>query len=303
MALLVFAALGLAAREWLLHEELRALQSELTSQIREGIHQAQDAQRLQEFQTAPFVNERYLEPVVMVASRLIVPGSSQEKILSWRREMQRLLSDQIYMKQTSLTESIRSEIDRERGQKKSGFEKLKTIIQLSENLPTQIQRTEEIEKTLAAMQKENREADEQAVKELKAAGQKSLGLLRKKMNQLKDEALTNYLSSRVYSDEIDEPVIQVVMNIRHPELRKKSWAEFRSEKLKIFQNRFKGLARAATPKSTASKESAALAELLKQEYQREMERERLIQQPHMPVPESPASSTPRNTEILELGQP
>ena len=300
---LVVLIAGMSFREWLIQEEISTLRSELRDQIKDGVRQSQSLERLADFKKVQAVNERYLEPVVLAASRLLIPGAAQNEILAWRRDLHSLLSDQLYLREIALLEKFSKEMDALRTKEKPGMPRLQTVLAMSEVLESSIERTKLVKAELNAIQDSNRKTDQESLEKLKTVGKNSLSLLRKKTKALSGQALSNYLTSIGYEKEIESPVLSLIFSIKSPQLRKTAWDEYNSARRKIFQGRFKEVALSAgNPKENPSP-SNTVAEVLKREYAREVLRERLNE---LPATESGLtnpndSKVDHDPEILELG--
>jgi hypothetical protein len=289
---------GLSVREWLIVEEIQTLRVEFKDQIQDGIRQTQSVERLEDFKKIQFVNERYLEPVILLASRQIWPGAAQREILNWRRELHATLSDQLYLKQASLQEKVTQEISGVRLSEKPSVARLQNVVAMTEALDSALERTRLIKEELEAMQAATKAADQTALDQLKKVGKQSLALLRKKARNLQSSGLANYLTSAAYEAEVEKPVLDLVFSIRHPQLRQKAWEEFNEQRRKIFSNRFKSIAKNSSPQLPEPKAENTLAEVLKREFDRELERERLLQIPaQAPIGPNPNDShTPRSLD-------
>ncbi len=303
IALGIFVVIaGFSFREWLIQEEIHSLKLELRDQIQDGIRQTQSLERLAEFKKVQSINERYLEPVVLAASRQIIPGSAQKEILNWRRELNSLLTDQLYLRELALTDKLVKDIESLRSSEKPGLARVQNVLQMTEALDSTAERTKFVKAEIEAISEATKKADQESLDKLKTVGKESLALLRKKVKKLEGNALANYLSSLGYEKEIEEPVLTIVFGIKHPQLRKKAWDEFNTQRRKIFGDRFKSIAKAATPKTEEST-GATVAEVLKREYEREVQREKLLSQPNELTPTNPSNSAlAKDPEILELGQ-
>lgn len=304
LSLIVMIA-GLSFREWLIQEEISTLRVELKDQIQDGIRQSQSLERLAEFKKVQSVNERYLEPVVLAASRLLIPGSAQKEILSWRRDLHSTLTDQMYLREISLLEKFSKDIDDLKSKEKPGMPRLQNVLAMTEVLESSIERTKLVKAELEAIQEANKKSDQEALEKLKSAGKTSLSLLRKKTKGLGGQGLANYLTSISYEKEIESPVLSLVFSIKNPQLRQTAWDEYNSARRKIFQGRFKAVAISAGSTKENPAPTSSVAEVLKKEYDREVLRERLSE---LPANESNLvnpndSKADRDPEILELHWP
>jgi len=299
---LVVMIAGLSFREWLIQEEISTLRVELKDQIQDGIRQSQSLERLAEFKKVQSVNERYLEPVILAASRLLVPGAAQKAILSWRRDLHSVITDQLYLREIALLEKFSKDMEDLKVKEKPGMPRLQNVLAMTEVLESSIERTKLVKAELDAIQDSNKKADQEALEKLKTAGKNSLSLLRKKTKSLGGQALANYLTSLGYEKEIESPVLSLVFSIKNTQLRKTAWDEYNNARRKIFQGRFRDVAISAGTTKENPAPTNSVAEVLKKEYDREILRERLNELPatdsNLTNPND--SRIDHNPEILEL---
>lgn len=228
VALGVSLALSLVvAREWLVHEEINSLRTSTLDQIREHILNAQTASRLRELQSSATVFDRYLEPVLLSSSRLIWSPSRAELITEWRRQVHTQLNERILARGLELETQLKTSLTTVRSNATPSLKRLFDVIKESENHDENMSCSETVKEEIEAIQLTASERDQEAVKALRAEGTLKLSELKKALKSKSPQQVAQFLTSGRYYNDIEKPVLSIVLQIKQEELRKTAWTEFR----------------------------------------------------------------------------
>ncbi len=222
-----FALVLIVAREWLIHEEISSLQTSTLDQVREHISNAQTANRLRELQTSATVFDRYLEPVLLSSARLLWAPSRTALITEWRRQVHTQLSEKITARTLELETQLKTSLSEVRSSSTPSLKRLFDIIKESESHDENMSCSQTVKEEIDAIQLASSEKDQEALKALRTEGASKLAELKKNLRSKGAPQIAQYLTSGRYYNEIEKPVLNLVLQIKQEDLRKNAWAEFR----------------------------------------------------------------------------
>lgn len=273
------ALIGLMAfREWSVDRQIQSQKAQLYAELKEQIRYADSLSRLQKLEHSAYITQRFLEPIQLQANRLLWPPSRQEHFLQWERQVHQELQDRSYEAKRRLRESTEAELSDLRLKQEPGRERLLAIADLAQGLEDQRERFDLVKMELDEIQSRVLADDETQLAKVKSIGTESLRSLQKEMQSLDDIELVRFLSSDEFFKRIHEPVALEVLKIKQEELRSKTWLEFQKSLIRVLERKNRQLARARPSETMAMDPAQSLAELLKEEYRREKERELSLQQ-------------------------
>lgn len=263
-------------REWSILKEIESLESDLTQELSLQLERANDFRRLGKVSESDFVYERFLEPVLLNANRLIWPPFRSQKILSWERKVHQTIGDSTYEKRHDLRTQIEDQIASLRLEKNPGKERMIEVTEISQKLDNEKDRMEFLQMELADIQKQAELADQELVKQIQKTGVDRLKALGREIKTFEDPELVDYIASADFFKGIMEPVSQLILQIKQESLRAKTWNEFQKNLGRVLSRKKRQLAKVRPEEGGSDRpadELEGLAELLQREYEREKRRE------------------------------
>jgi len=250
---LAMGLLTLGAREWVLNQELNDLRSAVISQLREHVSNANSISRLRELQEVATVYSRYLEPLLLVSSRMIWGPTRSDIVISWRREVQTELEEQISKKTSDFEATFRKEMNAVRMTETPSLKRLSSLVRIcEEKSPTLICSTI-MDEELAAIQKTAAEKDQGLLAAIKTEGVLRLKELKTQLTSKSSKQIALYLTSGKYHRAIEKPITDLIMNLKQNELRKSAWNEFEKKRDEILSHKKAAVARANEPRPDIAK--------------------------------------------------
>jgi len=263
LATLALLVLGLMAREFLIHQEVDALQSEISNQLTERFDQATDRGRVQELASASTVFQSYVEPVYTTSSRLLWPYSRDSIARDWKRKIFDRLDDKLFETQKRLSEVMERDLKESREKQEASAARLREIISIRRKFSIDPEFGDLVEAELKLIQENASERDRQLLEEIRIAGRKSLETLGKKLKRFDHSRLASYVSSGQFSSEIEAPVVELIIQLKSESTRRNAWNEFQKALSETFQRRKSNLLSNSTQKQKKDQgsESKRIAEL------------------------------------------
>jgi len=263
LATLALLVLGLMAREFLIHQEVDALQSEISNQLTERFDQATDRGRVQELASASTVFQSYVEPVYTTSSRLLWPYSRDSIARDWKRKIFDRLDDKLFETQKRLSEVMERDLKESREKQEASAARLREIISIRKKFSIDPEFGDLVEAELKLIQENASERDRQLLEEIRIAGRKSLETLGKKLKRFDHSRLASYVSSGQFSSEIEAPVVELIIQLKSESTRRNAWNEFQKALSETFQRRKSNLLSNSTQKQKKDQgsESKRIAEL------------------------------------------
>lgn len=287
--LFVLVALGLvsalAAREWLIYKEIEVKQTEISDQLQRSLASARDLEELQALQSSELVYSRYLDPIVFTASRLLLPNLRAEVVQKWERKLHQALTEEIRARSMKMEEGTEASIKQAQQTAPAGHDRLLTVARLSQGLLSTLARIDLIENEVEAIETQIKKNDSEKIAELKSVGIEKLKALKAKIAKMDEVQISEYLSSRAFSREALNPVMDIIFEIEQQNLRKATWKQFEKKLFQILGRQSKLLAQRRESDNEAVH---SIAELLKKEFEKD-QKAKSAQQRLSPPP-SPADS-------------
>ncbi len=291
----------LGGREWMIHQEVNSTRDLTLTQIQEQISSARDWSKLEYLTSSSTVFERFFEPVLLTANKLLWPPSREEILLSWRRELNRLVPELSERRHDQLLAEANQAVETLKAEESASMSRLlKTLEQkaalLSGNQVQDLVRTE-----AKAIGEAAYDQDQKMLVSIKTEGRKLFGSLKSKLKKLDNRGLAQYLASGNFHREFQEPILQMVLSLKQESLRQRTWAEFQKSLLDTLGQRKALLAKAQNKRSMEAKIKEdeqkflnlfnSVAEAVKKEESEET--------PAV-VPQAPRESTPSLDNPAEL---
>jgi len=254
---------GLVTREILIHQEINSLQKEIASQMNERFEQASEQRRIEELAAASTVFQSYVEPIFSASSRLLWPFSRESISREWKREIFAQLDDRLFQAQQRLKASMDSALKDTMDRLEASTARLKEIISIRKRFSTDPQFAEMIESELQLITKAAQEKDVALLEQIRIEGRTSLDKLSQRLKRFDHAKLASYISSGKFSAEIEQPVVDLIVQLRQEVTRKNAWKEFQQSVQQTLQKR-KSTVLSNSNKNMASsdrKESKRIAEL------------------------------------------
>ena len=260
----------LTVREWLLLNEVNSTKALIRSQIDEQLDKAISVERVQHLTTSSVVFERYLAPVFEVANRLLWPPVRQKSMSDWKRTVHTKVEDLVVSRKKSIESEMGYEVAAIRQSQEPNFKRLVKIIDETRDISTKEALIATIKEEIKLIAKHNRGQDKKMVLALKGKGIERIRMLRSRLFELDEVALSEFLTSKKYIKDIQSEVIDYILSIQNEKLRRRTWGQFEKKLLNILHRKQLLLARgreeaemAATPARDES-----LAEAFIEESQR-----------------------------------
>jgi hypothetical protein len=241
---------GLTTREILIHQEIKSLQKEISAQMNERFEQASEQRRIEELAAASTVFQSYVEPIFSTSSRLLWPYSRDSIGQNWKREIFAQLDDKLFQAQQRLKAAMDGSLKDTMDRLEASTARLKEIIAIRKRFSTDPQFAELIESELQLISKAAQEKDLALLEQIRMEGRSSIDKLSQRLKRFDHAKLATYISSGQYSNEIEQPVVDLIVQLRQEATRKNTWKEFQSSiqqtlqkrKSKIMSNSKKNLA-------------------------------------------------------------
>lgn len=247
---------ALIGREWFIHSELKSLRAQLVSQVKDQFSSVEDYERLNKLVLAPTVFERYLEPVILAANKLVWPLSREAEINSWRREVHGLIDDQVYQHKLRMKTETEAEVAKINSQEDASIARLMKVLdargRLLEDPEFKVIVKDEIQKIALAAQ----EQDRKTLTELRSKGVRIVKGFKERLKKMDHRSLANYLSSGNFHREIESPIVDLILKLRQEETRKNTWAEFQRAMNNILSKKKALIAKNTSKRETEAKISA-----------------------------------------------
>jgi hypothetical protein len=254
---------GLAIREVFIHQEIKSLQSEIKAQMNERFEQASEQRRVEELAAASTVFQSYVEPVLSTSSRLLWPYSRDSIGQNWKREIFAQLDDQLFQTQQRLKAAMDGALKDTMDRLEASTARLKEIIAIRKRFSSDPQFAELLENELQLITKTAQEKDIALLAQIRAEGRSSLDKLSQKLKRFDHAKLASFISSGKFSSEIEQPVVELILQLRQEATRRNTWKEFQTSVQQSLQKR-KSTIISNSKKNVAEgdrKESKRIAEL------------------------------------------
>lgn len=301
LALATLLLASIAVRENLILREISSTQTSLMSQLKETMGSAQSLERLSELRHSQQVFQRYLQPVILRVQTLAWPFFRSQMTMDWKNKVHQEIDDSSYTQALKLEEKTHSELKALQERLDPSVERLVEVAKTTENLASHADRIQKIQEELNAIQNFSNQIDIKIMSELQGSGKQALLELSNKISGMEEMELSQYLSSSVYFQEVQLPVMQKIFELRKSSLRADTWKEFQQQVRSRLQRQVKKLAR-AKGKQTNIETSVlveprqdSLADLLKKEYDKQIDEETVSQT--RPAPDSPSGTPIFEAEI------
>jgi hypothetical protein len=221
----LFLTAAFSFREWLLWQEAAVTKNQLKDQATQSIQNAQTFERVHYFTTSTVVYERYLEPVIEIANRLLWSPSRSEIISDWKREIHALLDDLAANRTAALSLDAEKNIQKLRADSKPSLNRLYEVLKNSENNTT-LSCAQTVHDEMKMIAEAGQKRDQEILTQMKVEGLTQLKHLDKAMKGMTNAQVGNFLKSGRFIREIQQPVFDLALQIKQEELRKSAWAEF-----------------------------------------------------------------------------
>jgi hypothetical protein len=254
---------GLATREVFIHQEIKSLQIEIKTQMNDRFEQASEQRRIEELAAASTVFQSYVEPVLSTSSRLLWPYSRESIGQRWKREIFAQLDDQLFQTQQRLKAAMDGALKDTMDRLEASTARLKEIIAIRKRFSTDPQFAELMENELQLITKTAQEKDMALLEQIRVEGRSSLDKLSQRLKRFDHAKLASFISSGKFSSEIEQPVVELILQLRQEATRRNAWKEFQTSVQKSLQKR-KSTIISNSKKNLAEgdrKESKRIAEL------------------------------------------
>jgi hypothetical protein len=258
-----FLLAGLATREVFIHQEIKSLQIEIKTQMKDRFEQASEQRRIEELAAASTVFQSYVEPVLSTSSRLLWPYSRDSIGQRWKREIFAQLDDQLFQTQQRLKAAMDGALKDTMDRLEASSARLKEIIAIRKRFSTDPQFAELIENELQLITKAAQEKDMALLEQIRVEGRSSLDKLSQRLKRFDHAKLASFISSGKFSSEIEQPVVELILQLRQEVTRRNAWKEFQTSVQQSLQKR-KSTIISNSKKNVAEgdrKESKRIAEL------------------------------------------
>jgi outer membrane translocation and assembly module TamA len=280
---------GLSTREWLIREEISIRKTNLKEQASLSIQNAQSHDRVRYFSTSAVVYERYLEPIIQEANRLLWPTSRADLLADWKREIHFYLDDLSNTRLSALSSESEKEIQRLHQEVKPSVKRLYDILKASENSPS-LSCAQTVRSEMQSISEAGQKRDQEMLTAMKIEGLNQLKHLDKAVKGMTNAQLGNFLKSGRFIREIEAPVLDFALQIKQEELRKAAWEEFERKVLSALSKKGASIADVKDRSLRAKKEIAKLMESMTEAKNLESE---------LPTSEQAESNIPAPLPLVE----
>lgn len=245
----------LALKEWLVSQEVSAIQQQLKSQISQSLDSADSLQRVQELSQSTYVYDHFITPVFEAANKHLWPSSRQNILETWVQELHAEISLKTDRKATAFKGQLETELLKIREGNQPSVDRLVQILKKSQSLSPTTDSAEIVQSEMLALKEFGQQRDAKMLNSVKEEGLLRLKALRKLLAKADQKKMGELLSSGRFVQEIQQPAIELILQIRQEEVRRTAWKEFRTKLHEILSRR-----------------SAALANITKVKRQKEIEK-------------------------------
>lgn len=265
---ITLAVLLLVAREWLVHEEIDSLQSNALQQIQEHISNAPTVQKIKELQASQIVYARYLEPVLLAANRLLWLPTRSDVLTRWERDVHIEIQEKASSKLYELETGVKNSLESLKTEQAPSIKRLIEVVKQSESGLSDMSCSQTVQDEVAAIQKAASDKDQEVLASIKTEGISRLQHLKATLRNKGAKQVAQYLTSGSYYNEIEKPVLDLTLQIKQEELRKKAWAEFQKKLSETLDSKTKALAKSSDTKhKVAAKNIEKIADPVTQALQ------------------------------------
>jgi hypothetical protein len=227
---LVVIALLLALKEWLVSEEVSSTQNQIKTLIAQEFENANSASKITELTSSAVAYEHYLEPVIIIANKLIWPAHRSSITSDWSNEVHTEILKASQKRKDVLSSKLDENLKGLRDSAKPGVERLIAVLQKSEELGADLQCASTVQQEMKSIKEYASEIDTTTVAALKEEGLLRIRELRKLLKKANQNKIGQLLSSGRFLREIEQPAISLILKIKQEDLRTAAWQEF-SKKL------------------------------------------------------------------------
>lgn len=274
----------LVLREWSVSKELASIEQHLSGELSHYLSEVEDSHRLQNLQSSSFVYRRFIEPHLMVASRLIWFPTRDKKLLAWERKVHQELQDRSYQRARELRSQLDDRITQLRLQMEPSRERLLEVFEVSQLLQDRRDRQEIFQLELRDIQSQTERHDRDLIQVVRTIGVDKLQQLQRVIRDMDESEFVDFLASAEFFQEILQPVSDKVLELRQDSLRKSTWSEFQRNLVTALSRKQQRIARQRPEEIERQDRLQSMTELLRREYQREVDGELSRQDPTMLEP-------------------
>lgn len=226
---LLILAGGLGLREWLVREEIDSTQNQLRTQLNEMVKSASSRERLNEISKSSFVFDKFVSPVLEATNRLLLPSARLSSLLDWTQTVHQEISQSENFQRESMKAEYQKEVEDLRAKQSPSIDRMIQIAKKAEDLNPDAKLSEIASEEMKALKEFGQKRDDTSLALVKEEGLKRLQQLRKILKKADHKHMGQYLSSGKFVHEIQQPAIELILQIRQEEIRKTAWKEFRSK--------------------------------------------------------------------------
>jgi hypothetical protein len=220
-------------REWLLLNQIESSKSVIKLQINGQLDKASSLERVQQLSSSTLVYERYLEPIFTIANRLMWPPFRNSAMNDWKRTVHAKIDNISEEKRDSFAQNFKSEVERIRDIENPGLDRMRTIIEETEGMGTATQLAMALKSELEKAEEEFFNQDKETVDDLRSKGKEKIRALYAKIKTMNDVQLSEFLSSKAFVSNIQAQMVDQIMGINDPEIRRQAWDQFNKKILSI----------------------------------------------------------------------
>lgn len=261
---------GFALREWLVREEISTTQAQLKTQLSEMLKSASTRERLQEINTSSMVFDKFITPVFEATNRLLFPGSRLQSLLEWAKGVHSDIAETLEARNIQMKSQFYSEIKAIRASSNPSVDRMMKVLKKAEELQSEQTPSQLAADEMRDLKEFGQKRDDMTLMSVKSEGLKRLQDLRKLLKKADHKRMGEYLSSGQFVKEIQQPAIELILQIRQEEVRKQAWTEFRAKLNDILSHRSVQLHNVARRKKEKEFErlfEEPMAQLFEQEEQ------------------------------------
>ena len=229
---ILLSLLGL--KEYFVIQQISQTKTHLQSLITQQFDAAQSAEKVREIATSSVAFETFLEPVIVLSNKLLIPTLRNNMISNWAKEVHLQLAEGSKKRLEMISGKVDVNFKAIRDSEAPGVERLVNLLKEAQTIDTNGNCLTTVKDEMTAIKTLASDQDQKVLVELKEEGVQRLKELRKVLKKASIQKMGELLSSGRFIQEIEQPAISLILKIKQEDLRQTAWKEFSTKLNEIF---------------------------------------------------------------------
>ncbi|TVQ77678.1 MAG: hypothetical protein EA369_08825 [Bradymonadales bacterium] len=262
-------------RENLILQEVQHTQIQILQDLRRDFQKIESLDDLNRELQASKVHQDYLLPVQQQIQALVWPPLRKRALENWNQSLHKSIKSERQIRETQILSVIQEGLGHIRETEVASQDRMLKVLEKSLLLNDNDRALKELQEELRLLEAQLKESDRARLQDIRKIGIDSLRGLRSRLQaQTTEEETLSYLSSRAFYSEVIESVSDEILSLNQEEARKLTWNEFSMQLLRLLNRQNQVMAQRRLQEEERQ-ERNVLAEILRERYLRELERDQL----------------------------